>query len=55
MNHAYDEGYRAFLAGQTQDDNPYQWYQGSYVWWQWGWVDAERINARKEQLDCKRV
>ena len=53
MNPAYDQGYAAFLARDSRDSNPYAWSTIAHTHWFYGYDDATRINARKEQLDTR--
>ena len=43
---AYDEGYSAYLAGETH--NPHRWPAIEWSGWADGWGDARRLAAWSE-------
>jgi ribosome modulation factor len=52
MPEAYDEGFRARLAGQTVHQNPYALFTQKYSDWVKGWKDQDQhLNARDEALN----
>lgn len=57
---ARQEGYEAYKAGQSLEDNPYdEAQQGSfysdYSQWEEGWFDAQAREPRVLQSDNKRT
>ena len=49
MDSVYRQGYNAFSAGKSFEDNPYEKGTVDYDAWSFGWDDAQVESLRKDK------
>lgn len=39
-----EQGYKAFMSGKSEENNPYKYGTQEYIWWEAGFIEAMTEN-----------